>query len=77
MWELLQLGCDVVAAGCSLMAVMGFVAFVGWLFGSIAFVRAALNTPTSKTSSPRRHLRLVSSRNGNGNGKLKPSIKYA
>jgi hypothetical protein len=48
MWELLQLGCDVVAAGCSLMAVMGFVAFVGWLFG--AHVEDVL---PSEASSPR------------------------
>lgn len=74
MWELLQLGCDVVAAGCSLMAAMGFVAFVGWLFASLAFIRTAANTPTAAaSSSPRRQYRFVSTRKLNGN--LKPSIK--
>lgn len=65
-WELLQLGCDVLAAGCSLVAAMGLVAFVGWLFASIAFIRAAVSTPTK---SSKKHIRLVSTR------KLKPSIK--
>lgn len=66
--EVYQLGLDVVAAGCSLAAAMGFVAFVGGLFASIAFVRAAANTPI-KSTSRKHHIRLVSSR------KLKPSIK--
>jgi protein gp37 len=67
-WELLQLGCDVVAAGCSLMAAMGLVACLGCLFVSIAFVTAATSGNRKQPHQQQPHARLVSR-------KLKPSIK--
>lgn len=50
LWGLVQLGCDALAAGLSLLVVMGFVSFIGCFFASIAFIRNAADTPT--TSNP-------------------------
>lgn len=66
-WELVLLGCDALAAWCSLMAAIGFLTLVGGVFVSIAFVRNAANTPT-RLSSPKR-VRIIT------HPKLKPSIK--
>lgn len=50
LWGLVQLGCDALAAGLSLLVVMGFVSFIGCFFASIAFIRNAADTPA--TSNP-------------------------